>query len=205
MGAGIVGRAQRLTRVAVDAVDDAAHAALTLIGAGYARPLRPDRAARAALALARWKMTPAAAAAANASLYPDRPAILDELGVVSFAQLEDRTNRLANAWADAGLGSGDGIAIMCRNHRGFIEAAIACSKLGANALLMNTSFARPQLAEVAKREKPAALVYDEEFAELIADAGRRRKRFVAWVEEGETDDPVLEQLIAEGDPTPPLP
>jgi acyl-CoA synthetase (AMP-forming)/AMP-acid ligase II len=204
-GAGIVGTAHRLTRAAVDAVDDAAHAAITLIGAGYARPLRPDRAARAALALARWKMTPAAAAAANASLYPDRPAILDELGVVTFAQLEDRTNRLANAWADAGLGSGDGIAIMCRNHRGFIEAAIACSKLGANALLMNTSFAGPQLAEVARHEKPAALVYDEEFAELVADAGRRRKRFVAWVEEGESDDPMLEQLIADGDPTPPLP
>jgi fatty-acyl-CoA synthase len=170
------------------------------------RPLRPDRAARAALALARWKMTPAAAAVANAALYPHAEAIVDELGVVTFAELEDRTNRLANAWADAGLKSGDGVAIMCRNHRGFIEAGIACSKLGAHALLMNTSFAGPQLAEVAKREKPAALVYDEEFAELVADAGRRRKRFVAWVDpEGEANDPTLEEMIAAGDPAPPLP
>jgi fatty-acyl-CoA synthase len=189
----------------VGTVDEAAHAGVTLAGAGYARPLRPDRAARAAIALARWKMTPAAAAVANAELYPDEEAILDELGVLTFAELEERTNRLANAWADAGLESGDGIAIMCRNHRGFIEAGIACSKLGAHALLMNTSFAGPQLAEVAKREKPAALVYDEEFSELVSDAGRRRKRFVAWVEQGDTADPTLEELIAGGDPAPPLP
>jgi acyl-CoA synthetase (AMP-forming)/AMP-acid ligase II len=203
--AGAAGRAYRRARSAVDAVDDATHAAIALIGAGYARPVRPDRAARAGLALTRWKMTPAAAAIANAALYPRAEAIIDELGVVTFAELEDRTNRLANAWADAGLISGDGIAIMCRNHRGFIEAAIACSKLGAHALLMNTSFAGPQLAEVARREQPAALVYDEEFAELVADAGRRRKRFVAWVEDGQAADPSLEQLISDGDPTPPLP
>ena len=69
---------------------------------------------------------------------------------------------------------------MCRNHRGFIEATVAVSKLGADALYLNTAFAGPQLTEVVKREKPAAIIYDEEFAELLAEAGKRRKRFVAW-------------------------
>jgi fatty-acyl-CoA synthase len=204
-GFGALGRVVGLARSALGSIDEATHAAITLAGAGYVRPMRPDRATRAALALARWKMTPAAAAMANAALYPRAEAIIDELGVLTFAELEDRTNRLANAWVDAGLKSGDGVAIMCRNHRGFIEAGIACSKIGAHALLMNTSFAGPQLAEVAKRERPAALVYDEEFSELVADAGRRRKRFVAWVDEGEAGDPTLEELIADGDPAPPLP
>ena len=46
------------------------------------------------------------------------------------------------------------MAIMCRNHRGFIEATVAIAKLGAHALYLNTAFAGPQLTEVVKREKP---------------------------------------------------
>ena len=60
---------------------------------------------------------------------------------------------------------------MCRNHRGFIEATVACSKLGAGALYLNTAFAGPQIADVIEREDPVAVIYDEEFAELVRDGG----------------------------------
>ena len=43
---------------------------------------------------------------------------------------------------------------MCRNHRGFIDATVACSKLGAGALYLNTAFAGPQIADVLAREQP---------------------------------------------------
>ena len=73
---------------------------------------------------------------------------------------------------------------MCRNHRGFIEATVACSKLGASALYLNTAFAGPQIADVLAREDPVAVIYDEEFAELVRRGRRGRKRFVAWSEPG---------------------
>ena len=111
------------------------------------------------------------------------------------ARSHERTNALANAWLDAGLGEGDGVAIMCRNHRGFIEATVAASKIGAHALYLNTAFAGPQLTEVVQREKPTAIVYDQEFTELLEDAGKRRKRFVAWVDDDSPPDPTLEELI----------
>ena len=54
-----------------------------------------------------------------------------------------------------------------------------------------------------QREKPKALIFDEEFDELLEDAGQRRKRFVAWHDAEPTcDDPTLDELIAEGDPSP---
>jgi acyl-CoA synthetase (AMP-forming)/AMP-acid ligase II len=56
-----------------------------------------------------------------------------------------------------------------------------------------------------KREKPIAIIYDEEFAELLEDAGKRRKRFVAWHEEDGADDPSLDELIESGDPDDPVP
>ncbi len=89
---------------------------------------------------------------------------------------------------------------MCRNHRGFIDITVACSKLGANALFLNTMFARPQITDVCERESPAAVVYDEEFVELVQDAIADRRHFVAWTDEGsEHDVPTLEELIAQGD------
>jgi acyl-CoA synthetase (AMP-forming)/AMP-acid ligase II len=174
---------------------------ITLAGTGILRPSRPDRMLHTAVALARWGPTPAAGYTVAARRHPGETAVIDELGTLTFREVHERTNALAHAWADEGIGEGDGVAIMCRNHRGFIDATVACSKLGAHALFLNTAFSGPQLADVAEREDPKAIVYDEEFAELIADAGHRRKRYIAWhePEAGKSRDKRIEDLIEGGD------
>jgi acyl-CoA synthetase (AMP-forming)/AMP-acid ligase II len=174
---------------------------VTLTEAGVIRLQRPDRALRTAISLIRWGVTPAAGYEASAARYPDEIALIDELGQLTFREIQQRTNSLAHALADDGVNEGDSVAIMARNHRGFVEAVVACSKLGAHALFLNTSFSGPQLTDVADREKPKAIIYDEEFGEVLADAGHRRKRYIAWNEpDGETKDPTLEALIERGDP-----
>src|SRR5919202_19387 len=173
------------------------HTVYALTNAGIIRPQRPDRAARMALALLLWGPTPAAGYAGNAARYPNETAIVDELGTLSFQDVHERTNGLAHAWAEDGIGVGDGVAIMCRNHRGFIDAYVACSKLGANALFLNTAFSGPQITDVVRREEPKALVFDHEFANLVKDAGKRRRRYVAWhdPDDGKAKDPRIEDLI----------
>ncbi len=179
---------------------DSVFVARTLIGAGVARPSRPDRVARALAGLHRWGPTLAAGYLGAAARYPDAQAVRDELGGLSFAEVHDRTNALARGLAQCGVREGGGVAIMCRNHRGFIETSVACSKLGAHALYLNTSFAGPQVSEVIAREKPLAIVYDQEFADVTEQARRGRPAFVAW-----RDDPAfavdqsLEDLIATSD------
>jgi fatty-acyl-CoA synthase len=173
------------------------HVARTLLGTGMFAPSRPDRTLRSLRALQRWGPTPAAAYTGAAARYPDRAALVDERGTLSFAQVNSRTNALGRALAEAGVREQDGVAIMARNHRGFIDATVACSKLGASALYLNTMFAAPQIADVLQREAPVAVVYDEEFAGLIADGAAGRKRFVSWSEPGSTPaEPTLEDLIA---------
>src|SRR6187431_2431203 len=115
-------------------VGDSLHAATVLGRARLIRPLRPDRPPRALAAVQRWGFTPAGGFAAAAAVYPDAEAVVDGRGALTFAELEDRTNRLANALSDAGVLEGDGVGVMCRNHRGFVEAIVALSKLGANAM-----------------------------------------------------------------------
>jgi acyl-CoA synthetase (AMP-forming)/AMP-acid ligase II/uncharacterized protein YndB with AHSA1/START domain len=176
-----------------------------LVDAGVIRPMRPDRVWGVLRTLQKWGRSPAAGAISLAQRYPDGTMIVDELGTLTYSEVDTRTNALAHALSDAGLVEGDGVGVMCRNHRGFIEATIALSKLGADALYLNTAFAGPQLTEVVQREKPKALIFDEEFYGLLEDAGHRRKRFVAWHDEPTAHDPTLDELMADGDPSPVVP
>ncbi|MDQ4072290.1 MAG: SRPBCC family protein, partial [Actinomycetota bacterium] len=100
-----------------------------LVETGVARPVRPDKLARVAATISRWGHGPAAGYMVSAILHPDEPAILDELGTLTFGEVHSRTNRLAHALSDAGVNEGDGVGIMCRNHRGFVEATVAVAKL----------------------------------------------------------------------------
>jgi acyl-CoA synthetase (AMP-forming)/AMP-acid ligase II/carbon monoxide dehydrogenase subunit G len=172
-----------------------------LIDAGVVRPMRPDRLVRFVQTLMRWGRSPAAGAIALADRFAEETMVVDELGALTFAEMHTRTNALAHSLSDMGVVEGDGVGIMCRNHRGFLEATFAASKLGASSLYLNTAFAGPQLTEVVEREGPRAIIYDEEFAGLLGDAGKRRKRVVAWHDSERCDDPTIDELIAQGDPS----
>src|SRR3981081_461703 len=148
-------------------IADKLSTARTLINAGIAKPSRPDRTVRALIGLHRFGPTLAAGYVASAARYPDARAIVDELGSLTFDQVHRRTNALAHGLARHGIKEGDGVAIMCRNHRGFVEASVACSKLGAHGLYLNTSFAAPHITAVIEREDPVAVIYDQELAATV--------------------------------------
>jgi acyl-CoA synthetase (AMP-forming)/AMP-acid ligase II len=177
----------------------------TLAQAGVIRPVRPDKLALMIRILARWGASPAGGIAGAATNHPDEVMVEDEAGSLTFAEAHRRSNALARGLATEGVREGDGIAIMCRNHRGFLEATLAVSKLGANGLYMNTAFAAPQLAGVVEREEPVALIYDGEFAALLeqaAEAGKEigLRRFVSWTDvDDEVTDTPLEKLIESSD------
>ena len=176
-----------------------ARAARVLTEAGVIRPIGLESLTRVGLTMSRWGIQPAAGYIVNAIRFPNDVAIVDEAGEVTFAEVQERTNALAHAFSDAGVRMGDGVAIMCRNHRGFIEATVGLWKLGATALYLNTSFAGPQLAEVVKREKARTLIYDQEFEQLVGGARRGRRCFIAWNDGARTRDATLDSLVEQGD------
>ena len=186
-----------------DTLSTKAFTARQLAESGMFAPTRPDRLARVVKALRWWGPTIAGGYAANAIRFPDATAIIDDHGALTFGELHRRTNALAHAWSDDGIVEGDAIALLCRNHRGFVEALVAASKLGAHALFLNTAFSAPQLAGVCESEDPRAIVYDEEFGTLVEASAKGRKRYVAWTEPGSTPPSgatALETLIERGDP-----
>jgi len=189
----------RLSPAAVrGSISDLAFQGKVLHEAGIVEPMRPDKALKIGSTFLRWGASPATGVTTAAIHHPHELAIVDERGALSWQRLHLRTNALAHSLAQMGIGPGDGVGVMCRNHRGFIETTLAAAKLGASALYLNTMFAGPQLVEVMKREGPKALVYDEEFGELLADVDTSVQRIVGWCD-GEVSEPTLESLIEAGD------
>ena len=170
--------------------------AAILTRAGVVRLERPDKLARVGATMLRWGPTPAAGYHISAVRTPARAAVHDDRGSVSFAELDAQTNALAHGLRGLGVREGDSIAIFCRDHRGFIDASVAASKLGASLLLLNTSFAAPQIAEVCAAEDPRALIYDEEFSELCASAAEGRTSVIAWRDSAAPGRATIDELIA---------
>jgi len=154
-----------------------------LADSGIIRPYSPLTLARAGRLLRQYGTGPAGGFLATATLQPDRVWIVDERGDLTFREVDRRTNALARALRSRGLGEGGSVALMARNHRGFVEATVAAAKLGADLIYLNTAFAGPQLVDVLEREDPTVVIHDEEFTGLLEKA-HVAQRVLSWADDG---------------------
>jgi acyl-CoA synthetase (AMP-forming)/AMP-acid ligase II len=167
---------------------------------GVWRSASPSQLLAIERALRTWGQSMAALGAVAAIRYPNQAAVIDERGTITYQELDRRCAAIA-----AGLHStyevvaGSKVAVLCRNHRGFLEATLAASRLGADVLFVNTEFAPPQLAAVLERHRPDLLILDEEFLPATSDV----PRVLAW---HETDsEATLDQLASQTWADPPKP
>ena len=173
-------------------------AARVLTQAGVIRPFGPVTLLSLVRTLREWGMGVAGGFSAVAIRYPERTGLVDELGELTFREIDERSNALADQLAQRGVQEGDGVALLARNHRGFVDATLAVAKLGANVLLLNTAFAAPQLGEVCEREGAKMVIHDEEFDDLVDRANVTMPRLLAWTDSSSDNRETLESLIAAG-------
>ncbi|BBX53302.1 acyl-CoA ligase FadD12 [Mycolicibacterium poriferae] len=168
----------------------------TLWRARLIAPMRPDRYLRMGMAMRRAGLTATVGFAAAAQRCPDRAGLIDERGTLTWRQLDDRCDALGVALQQRNPDSGlpATVAVMCRNHRGFIEALVGANRIGADVVLLNTSFAGPAMAEVIEREsagRPITVIYDEEFTDTVERALRdipNATRILAWTDSADSAD-----------------
>jgi fatty-acyl-CoA synthase len=132
---------------------------------------RPDRLPKALAVMAPWGTSIAGLAAGAAGRYPNRVAIVDEAGEVTYGELWRRAHAIAAGLQDLGVGPESKVGLLARNHVGFVESLVAIAASGADAILLNTGFAGPQLADVAEREQISAIIHDDEFEAIASHAG----------------------------------
>jgi acyl-CoA synthetase (AMP-forming)/AMP-acid ligase II len=182
----------------LDRLTSAGGLLVTMVSAGMIAPLRPDKYLRIMAAASREGLSVTSGFAMSAQRCPNRPALIDELGTLTFAEIDRRSDALAVGLQDLDGGART-VGIMCRNHRGFVESLIAATRIGANVLLLNTSFAGPALAEVVSREGVDAVIYDEEFTATVDRALADRPaaaRIIAWSDEPDAHQSTVEKIIA---------
>ncbi|MBB4774201.1 AMP-binding protein [Actinomadura livida] len=140
----------------------------------------PRRVLRQIGTLRRWGTTLAGLVAAAAARSPSRPALIDDEGALTFGELDERAARLA-----AGLplhGPRPRVGVLCRNHRGMVETLVACSRRGAEVVLLNTGFGKGQLSAVLSELRPTLIVADAEFAPLLRSLPVALRRNVLWAD-----------------------
>ena len=173
----------------------------TMRRAGLIAPMRPDKYVRIAAAMQRENMGVTSGFAAAAQRCPDRPGLVDELGTLTWREIDQRADAFA-AGLQALPVAPKVIGLMARNHRGFVEALVAANRIGVDVLLLNTSFAGPALADVLNREgaqSSLVVIYDEEFTATVDRAladTPEATRIIAWTDEAQ-DGPTVEKMIAE--------
>jgi len=157
--------------------------------------LEPPQAVAAMVAdIARWGeigMIPSV----NARRTPHRVAVVDDEGTMTFRELDDAVNAVANALVSVGVKGGNGVAILARNHRWFLVANYACARVGARTILLNTEFSGPQIADVADREGARLLIYDDEYAEAVSQANFELGKLRAFADTPDGDE-TLAQVIS---------
>jgi fatty-acyl-CoA synthase len=182
----------------IDRVGQTVGLLATIWRARLIAPMRPDKYLRIAAAMRRENMAATSGFASAAQRCPNRPGLVDELGTLTWRDLDQRCDAFAAALQAQPGGQPKTIGVMCRNHRGFIEAVVAANRIGTDVLLLNTSFAGPALAEVVAREGADTVIYDEEFTEIVDRALADRpgaRRVVAWTDNPAEHDVTVEKLI----------
>ena len=136
---------------------------------------------------------------AHAAATPDAPALTFEGVTQSFAQLDARSSRAANALLAVGVGRGDRVALLTKNAPEYYELIFACSKIGAILVGFNWRLAPPEITTIVSDALPGVIVLGPGEQGLLEDAVRQspglRKvlllgpEYDAWCAAGSAVDP----------------
>lgn len=164
---------------------------------------RPSQAAADLRAIRTYRQLGAPLGLA-AHRHPERTGLIDELGSLTFAEMDQRAESLAAALACGGITDDDCVAILCTNHRGFIDISFAAAKLGARILYLSTGLDAAQLRDICRREAVTLLVHDQEFTGLTENLALSRGTVLAWHDRRHGDLGTLDNLIRDGAGLPPV-
>ncbi|MGQ0622468.1 MAG: long-chain-fatty-acid--CoA ligase [Panacagrimonas sp.] len=103
-----------------------------------------------------------------ARVMPERQALIDASGAMSFSELDARSNRVANALLKLGIQPGMRVAFLGKNTVRYFEILFGVNKLGAALLPLNWRLAAPEMAAILQDATPVLLIADREYADLAA-------------------------------------
>src|SRR5437868_8111619 len=98
---------------------------------------------------------------------PERTALITPTRTLTYAQLEDRANRLAHALTERGIGPGDHVGCYMYNGTEYVETMLAAYKLRAVPINVNYRYVEDELRYLFNDADLKALVHDAEFTPRV--------------------------------------
>ncbi len=123
--------------------------------------------------------------------YPQRTAVVCGDVRLTWPEVDDRVNRLANALAAIGVGTGDRVLWLGQNCHRVIEVMLAAAKLGAVFSPANWRQTGAEFAFVVDDARPAVVLWqEEEIGAAIAEARAKTTHDAHWIQHdsGEYED-----------------
>ena len=107
----------------------------------------------------------------RALLSPDRDAFVDGVTLerLTFAELNARSCRLANAFLSEGVTKGERIGLLLGNCAEFMEAYFALAKIGAVGVPLNWRLVANELEFILKDSGTTRLIFDDTFLPVVED------------------------------------
>jgi fatty-acyl-CoA synthase len=102
-----------------------------------------------------------------ARMFPDRPAVVFGGRTTSWKELDERSARVAGGLAATGIGRGDRVGLLERNTPEFFEVLLACARLRAILVALNTRLTGIEIAGIAADAELSALVTDPSFVDVL--------------------------------------
>jgi len=106
----------------------------------------------------------------NAIRYPGKPALVMDGVPLTYAELNRRSNRLAHALGNCGIGTGDRVALLCYNRLDYAVITQAVAKCGALLVPLNFRFAAQEIRQVLADSEPKALFLESSFEPAVREA-----------------------------------
>jgi fatty-acyl-CoA synthase len=107
-----------------------------------------------------------------ARIRPRYPAVWDAERRLTWADLEDRTARLAGWLTAQGVGTGDRVALCLSNRSAYLEAVFAVARIGAISLPVNTRLSPREIAYLFDDCAPSLVLHELDLHRVI-DAARK--------------------------------
>lgn len=122
---------------------------------------------------------------AGAQRHPDRVAVTYEGGIhLTYAGLDARVNRRANALKQAGVSAGDRVAVLLRGTLGIAETYLALAKVGATLVTLNPYWSDDVTTTMVERSKCSAFVYEGPFDALAVAIAPKLPQVSRWLRLG---------------------
>jgi acyl-CoA synthetase (AMP-forming)/AMP-acid ligase II len=121
---------------------------------------------------------------------PDRVALISDDEQLTYAQLEEKANRLAHYLIDQGVKKDDKVGLYCRNRIEIVIAMLGIVKAGAILVNVNFRYVEGELKYLFENSDMVALVHERRYADRVANVlpETPNVKTILVVEDG-TEDP----------------